>query len=310
MSTEKSLLTATVFDKWLRDVFLRAVDEKRRALRELLGDFDDRALLILDGCSSHLGARFQRLLEAHRVTMRFLVPHTSHLTQPLDVGIFGRVKYLIRTNSSYVVNLHNIDRAVADEVAARNGRRRPSAEPGKKLADFILTILQAFHQATTPPRVVSAFEQVGLCSRFADNVGLIRRVAFVDPTRARLVIEETDLFRNTAPVPDARHRQINIADLNSQNQNEMAPRERQRPARRAARRAPRPTPDGLVISLSPTAPAPRGSPSDLPVDFSAALRAAQRLPFSAAFLTQRTPEWFWSSNIAAKPPRFRPSPAR
>ena len=119
-------------------------------MRELLGDFDDRAVLILDGCSSHLNGQFRQVLEEHRVTMRFLVSHTSHLTKPLDIEIFGRLKSIIRSNASYTINLANIDRAVADENAAENERREPSTEPGKKLADFIIAILQAFHQATTP----------------------------------------------------------------------------------------------------------------------------------------------------------------
>ena len=115
--------------------------------------------------------------------MRFLVSNTSHLTQPLDVVIFGRLKSIIRSNASYTINLANIDRAVADENGAENEHREPSTEPGKKLADFIITILQAFHQATTPPRVVSAFEQDGICSRFVED-DFNRREAFVDPTRA------------------------------------------------------------------------------------------------------------------------------
>ena len=229
MSTENSFVTAAVFEIWLNDVFLPAVDKKRRTLRRRFGDVDDRAVLILDGCSSHLKDRFRQVLEEHRVTMRFLVPHTSHLTQPLDVGIFGWVKYLIRSNASYTVNIRNIDSAAADEEAAEREHREPSAERGKKLAEFILTILQAYHQATTPPRVVSAFEQVGICSRFANDVDLDRRVAFVDPTRARLVMDETNLFRQTVPIEDQRHRQLRIADLNLESQREMAPQERQHP---------------------------------------------------------------------------------
>ena len=39
---------------------------------------------------------FVELLRQHNVTMVVLVAHTSHMTQPLDVGIFWRVKNLIR----------------------------------------------------------------------------------------------------------------------------------------------------------------------------------------------------------------------
>ena len=150
-----------------------------------LGDFDDRAVLLLDGCSCHTSEQFRELLERHNVTMRFLVPHTSHLTQPLDVGIFGRVKNLIRSNSRYVINLRDLDDALAREVEAETQGRRPSVERGKMLADFILNILQAFHQATTPEQVVSAVEQVGICSRgTAGNLYTMREPCVV-PTRAR-----------------------------------------------------------------------------------------------------------------------------
>ena len=35
---------------------------------------------------------FVELLRHHNVTTVVLIAHTSHLTQPLDVGIFWRVK--------------------------------------------------------------------------------------------------------------------------------------------------------------------------------------------------------------------------
>ena len=158
MSTENSFVTADVFEIWLNEVFLPAVEEKRRERTAKLGEFNDRALLILDGCSSHLRGLFREVLDEHRVMMRFLPSHTSHLTQPLDVGIFGRLKTIIRSNASYTINLRNIDRAAADEVEAEREHREPSTERGKMLADFILAILQAFHQSTAPTRVVSAFE--------------------------------------------------------------------------------------------------------------------------------------------------------
>ena len=235
-----------------------------------LGDFDDRALLLLDGCSCHTNEEFRELLERHNVTMRFLVPHTSHLTQPLDVGIFGRVKNLIRSTSRYVINLRDLDEALAREVDAEVQGRRPSVERGKMLADFILNILQAFHQATTPELVVSAFELVGICSRGTEGNVYTRRETFVDPTRARLVIAETALFRRRDPVPNARHRQLEIADLNSFVQSQMARDERQ-PERRALP----PTP--ASCSAAPSHPAPRVRRPLLPVGFPSAFRPVQSL---------------------------------
>ena len=68
-------------------MFLPKVDEKREALRKALGDFDGKAVLIMDGCKSHKVQPFLEVFAQKRIEVRFLVPHTSHLTQPLDVGI-------------------------------------------------------------------------------------------------------------------------------------------------------------------------------------------------------------------------------
>ena len=53
----------TFFGDWLQDVFIPYVEEKREALRQLLGPFDERAVLVLDGCSSHKMDEHRRLLE-------------------------------------------------------------------------------------------------------------------------------------------------------------------------------------------------------------------------------------------------------
>ena len=52
-TTKNSFVTGDVFWKWLCDVFIPYVEAKREALRQRLGTFYERAVLILDGCSSH-----------------------------------------------------------------------------------------------------------------------------------------------------------------------------------------------------------------------------------------------------------------
>ena len=46
-------------------------------------------LLILDGHSSHVNARFLKFCEANDIICFCLPAHTTHLLQPLDVGLFG-----------------------------------------------------------------------------------------------------------------------------------------------------------------------------------------------------------------------------
>jgi hypothetical protein len=54
-----------------------------------------RRLLIFDGHSSHLTARFLQFCITKDVDLALLPPHTSHITQPLDVSCFGPLKTAI-----------------------------------------------------------------------------------------------------------------------------------------------------------------------------------------------------------------------
>lgn len=69
--------------KWLKQVFdpfskLHSTGAKR--------------LLILDGHSSHQTAEFDDFCKENTIICLCMPPHTSHLLQPLDVGVFGPLK--------------------------------------------------------------------------------------------------------------------------------------------------------------------------------------------------------------------------
>ena len=49
-------------------------------------------MLVLDGHESHESAEFQEYCKAHNIVTLGLPPHSSHLTQPLDVGCFSVLK--------------------------------------------------------------------------------------------------------------------------------------------------------------------------------------------------------------------------
>jgi len=49
-------------------------------------------LLICDGHDSHISAAFVRYAIDNRIVIFLLPPHSSHLLQPLDVGVFGPLK--------------------------------------------------------------------------------------------------------------------------------------------------------------------------------------------------------------------------
>jgi hypothetical protein len=50
-------------------------------------------LLICDGFGSHMTYEFVRFCEDNQIIVFFLIPHTSHILQPLDVGVFHAYKH-------------------------------------------------------------------------------------------------------------------------------------------------------------------------------------------------------------------------
>ena len=69
-------------EKWLQ-LFDAATKEKANKRKRLL---------ICDGHDSHISAEFVRYCIDNDILILLLVPHSSHLTQPLDVGVFGPLK--------------------------------------------------------------------------------------------------------------------------------------------------------------------------------------------------------------------------
>ena len=53
---------------------------------------NQRRLLIMNGHSSHMTANFIAHCMKHAIDLLILPPHTSHLLQPLDVGVFAPFK--------------------------------------------------------------------------------------------------------------------------------------------------------------------------------------------------------------------------
>ncbi|KAJ6084345.1 hypothetical protein N7486_011145 [Penicillium sp. IBT 16267x] len=68
---------------WLKEIF------KPQSKRYSTGA---KRLLILDGHGSHLTADFDAFCKEHAIICLCMPPHTSHLLQPLDVGVFGPLK--------------------------------------------------------------------------------------------------------------------------------------------------------------------------------------------------------------------------
>src|SRR5437660_2163863 len=66
-----------ISDRWLTEVFIPKTD------------FGRPRFLLLDGHTSHVSPQFIRALIDAKIEALCLPPHTTHLIQPLDVGVFS-----------------------------------------------------------------------------------------------------------------------------------------------------------------------------------------------------------------------------
>jgi len=71
---------------WLKDIFEPATREKAAGKPRLL---------LCDGHESHISSDFVFFCIEHNIYLHLLLPHSSHLLQPLDVGVFGPLKKAI-----------------------------------------------------------------------------------------------------------------------------------------------------------------------------------------------------------------------
>ena len=54
--------------------------------------------------------------ESNNITLVFLVPDSSHLTQPLDLVVFGLVKRALRDSATYALNVEELNDALDDAL--------------------------------------------------------------------------------------------------------------------------------------------------------------------------------------------------
>jgi hypothetical protein len=82
-TSENGWTTDKIGLQWLKEVF------EPWSQRSITGA---KRLLILDGHSSHQTAGFDAFCKENAIVCLCMPPHTSHLLQPLDVGVFGPLK--------------------------------------------------------------------------------------------------------------------------------------------------------------------------------------------------------------------------
>src|SRR2546423_55894 len=91
-------------EMWLEECFEPATSAKANGRKRLL---------ICDGHESHISAQFVRFCIDHNIIISLLLPHSSHLLQPLDVGVFGPLKNAMSSQLSrlYATEISRLHKA-------------------------------------------------------------------------------------------------------------------------------------------------------------------------------------------------------
>ena len=100
-------------------------------------------MLILDGFSGHHKALQKYNLEEKGIKPVYLVPHSSHLTQPLDLGIFG-----------------------AQKTITQGARKKHGLT---YQTDHIRRILIGLEKASISDNIISAFAQDGIWREYSKS---------------------------------------------------------------------------------------------------------------------------------------------
>lgn len=98
-------------------------------------------MLVLDGHESHESAAFHEYCKAHNIITLGLPPHSSHLTQPMDVGCFSVLK------RSYGRQIEDFIKAHINHISK---------------VEFFIAFKAAYLQSITPQNAVAGFRGAGL----------------------------------------------------------------------------------------------------------------------------------------------------
>lgn len=84
-------ITTELFEMWMYNIMLPYIHGRR----EFLEDREARAMIVVDNHSTRRNEALLTRLEEEKVDLVFLPPNTSHISQPLDVLVFGGMKTLL-----------------------------------------------------------------------------------------------------------------------------------------------------------------------------------------------------------------------
>ena len=114
-------------------------------------------VLICDGHGSHVTADFIRHCREHNIVLLILPPHSLHLTQPLDVAVFGPLKKAMAVELQHIIHTEVLRIQKAEWMSA---------------------YLRARTRALSSSNIISAFSGAGLFPFSLSKV--LRRIPEID----------------------------------------------------------------------------------------------------------------------------------
>lgn len=146
--TPSGWMTRDVFEKIINDHFIPHVQMKRN----MLGLQDSRAVLVTDGHVSRYNVSVLKNLSEKNISLVILVPHTTHVSQPLDVALFSPFKTKLREAYSATLSQPYGQPRDGEAEAQRYRRVMAVAIDDAVRATFKpLTILAGFRKAGIHP---------------------------------------------------------------------------------------------------------------------------------------------------------------
>ena len=125
-------------------------------------------ILVLDGHESHESAEFQEYCKTHNIITLGLPPHSSHLTQPLDVGCFSVLKRAYSRQIEIFIKAHinhitKVEFFLAFTAAYKESMTAQNAQAGFRGAGLVpfdpqavISKLDVKLRTPTPPRPSTA----------------------------------------------------------------------------------------------------------------------------------------------------------
>ncbi|KAG7408966.1 hypothetical protein Forpi1262_v017895 [Fusarium oxysporum f. sp. raphani] len=98
-------------------------------------------LLVIDGCSGHGSFAFREYCIKFNILVAFLLPHSTHMLQPMDLGVFQWLK-----------NAH--------QKRLRDALRKGNLSFNRR--DFAGSFKEIFDEGFTPAHIITGFEKSGI----------------------------------------------------------------------------------------------------------------------------------------------------